>query len=524
MYRCPGNFRVFRHTRAFERYPMRRFLSITAIAVTGLIVTGCSTTAGDLDAAPDAAESNSDATIDVQFTIEPTNLDITSTSGAALQQLLISNVYEGLISKNADGEYIPALATDWTVSDDALTYTFELADAAFHDGSPVVVGDIVASLDAARGAESVNPDAKRMTLVETVSAVDDDTVEITLSDRDTYFLDTLAVTSAGMIVPADDDTDRANTSNGTGPYTVAQWNKGSTITLERNDEYRGDAPMNKTVVFHYIAEATTAMNALSTGEIDVLTAASAETLAFFEGDDAVDITAGDSTSWMTLGMNNANPVLANANVRRAINMGIDKAGLITVIGGNAVEVGSMAVPSDPWYSDLTDINAYDPEGARELLTGIDPSELAFTLTVANTYDTKISEYIAAQLGEFGINVTIDTVEFATWLERAYKQKEYDLTMVLHVDPTTLTYYGNPDYYWNYDNAQAQQLASAAKSAASTQERDEKMAELAELIAEDAASGWLYSPQTMVVASTDVSGYPVDRIANRFPVSGMTAVN
>jgi peptide/nickel transport system substrate-binding protein len=498
---------------------MRRFLPITTLALTGLVVTGCATNA----TAPAAVESDSDASIDVQFTIEPTNLDITSTSGAALQQLLISNVYEGLISKDADGNYIPALATEWTVSDDALTYTFELGDATFHDGSPVDVDDVVASLDAARGAESVNPDAKRMTLIDTVTAVDDE-IEITLSARDTYLLDTLSITSAGMIVPADDETDRANATNGSGPYTVAQWNKGSTITLERNDDYWGEAPKNKSVTFHYMTEATTAMNALSSGEVDVLTSATAETVDFFAGDDAVQVTAGDSTSWMTLGMNNAHPVLANADVRRAINMGIDKAGLINVIGGHAVEVGSMAVPSDPWYSDLTDINAYDPEGARELLDDIDPSDLALTLTVANTYDTKISEYIAAQLSEIGINVTIDTVEFPTWLEQAYKQKQYDLTMVLHVDPTTLTYYGNPDYYWNYDNAEAQELASAAKSAATLEERDEKMAELAELVADDAASGWLYSPQTMVVAATDVAGYPVDRIANRFPVSGITAAD
>jgi peptide/nickel transport system substrate-binding protein len=458
----------------------------------------------------------------VQFSLEPTNLDITSTSGAALQQLLISNVYEGLISKNADGEYVPALATDWSVSDDGLVYSFTLRDAVFNDGSSLVVEDVVTSLDAARGSDSVNPDAKRMTSVSSITALDDDTVEITLIDRDTYFLDTLSITSAGMIVPADDSTDRANTTNGTGPYTVSQWNKGSTITLERTDEYWGDTPLNKTVVFHYMNDATTAMNALSTGEVDVLTSAPAETVDYFQGDDSVTITDGDSTSWMTLGMNHENPVLANVDVRRAINMGIDKAGLINAIGGNAIEVGSMVVPSDPWYSDLTDINAYDPDGARELLSGVNPADLAFTLTVSNTYDTKIAEYIAAQLGEIGFDVTIDTVEFSTWLDQAYKQKKYDLTMVLHVDPTTLTYYGNPEYYWNYDNAEAQALSATAKSAATLEDRDEKLASLAELVADDAASGWLYSPRTMVIASPEVSGYPVDRIANRFPVAGITA--
>lgn len=501
---------------------MRRTVPVIAIALTGFLLAGCASASDSVPGADPAEAVDTDATIDVQVGLEPTSLDITTTSGASLQQLLIGNVYEGLVAKDAAGEIVPGLASAWSVSDDGLRYSFDLRQAQFHDGSELTVDDVVASLDAARAPESLNPDAKRMASVSTVTAIDADTVEVTLASRDIGFLDTLSITSAGMIVNDGESADLANTTNGTGPYGVSQWNKGSTITLERADGYWGDAPQNQSVVFHYITDATTAMSALAAGEVDILTNATAETVAYFDGKDDVTVTAGESTSWMTLGMNSASGALADATVRQAINRGIDKAGLIQALGGNAIEVGSMIVPSDPWFSDLTGVNSYDPDAARELLSDIDPATLTFTLTVANNYDTKISEYVAAQLAEIGITVTINTVEFSSWLDSVYKKKEYDLTLVLHVDPSTLSYYGNPAYYWNYDNAEAQQLAAQAKEAASFDERDENLAALAELVAADAASGWLYSPQTMVVASTAVSGYPVDRIANRFPVSGITA--
>ena len=494
---------------------MRRPLALTAVALSGILLAGCAST-------PETptADVNTDATINIQVGLEPTSLDVRSTAGASLQQLLIGNVYEGLVARIPGGEVEPALATVWTVSDDGLTYSFDLRDAVFHDGAPLTVDDVVSSLEAASAEGSLNPDAKKMTGVASVAAVDDDTVEIALDARDINFLDTLASTG-GLIVRANESADLANVTNGTGPYGVDQWNKGATIALERFDDYWGDAPLNRTVVFHYIAEPTTALNALATGEVDILTGATAETVEYFEGEGEMVIIAGEATSWMTLGMNSGSGPLADVDVRRAINMAVDKEGLVEALGGYASIPSSLTATTDPWYTDLSDVNPYDPEAARALLAEAGYTDLGLTLTVANNYDTKISEYVAAQLAEVGISLDIVSVEFSTWLEQVYNGKEYELTLVLHVDPWTLTYYGNPDYYWNYDDTTAQQLVVAARKAADFAERDALLSELAVRVAEQAASGWLYSPQSMVIATPAVTGYPVDRIANHLPVSEIT---
>lgn len=147
--------------------------------------------------------------------------------------------------------------------------------------------------------------------------------------------------------------------------------------------------------------------------------------------------------------------------------------------------------------------------------------LSLTLTVSNTYDTIITEFIAAELAKVGVEVKIDQVEFATWLDEAFTKKNYELTMVLHVDPSTLSYYGNPAYYWNYDNAEVQQLVADANTAASEADRDKNLSEVAKIVAEDSASDWLYSPQTLIVADSALGGYPTSRIANNLALSGIT---
>lgn len=496
------------------------------IIVSSLALAACSsnsssagTTAAESTTSVEAAAYDPDATVDIQVGLEPTSLDVSTTSGAALEQILIPNVYEGLVDRTAEGEYEPALAEDWEVSDDGLTYTFTLREATFHNGSAVEASDVVWSLNTARAEDSVNPDASRLARVAEVTAVDESSVAVVLSERDINFLDALT-TNAGVILDEQADTDLASASNGTGPYTVAQWNQGSTLTLERYDDYWGETAHNAEVVFHFIDDASTAANALSAGEIDIFTTSSADTTPLFEEDDGFTITEGDSTSWMTLGFNASTAPFDDVNVRRAVRMAIDKEGMIEILGGQAIEVGGMSVPSDPWYEDLTDIDAYDPEAARELLDGAGIDTLQVTFRVANTYDTRIGEYIVAQLAEVGIEVTIETMEFSTWLEDVFQGGDYQMTMVLHVDPWMVNNYGNADYYWHYDDATAQELVVEARQSQTMEERDEVMQELVRYVSEQAASDWLYSPTTVVVASADVTGYPVDRIANRLPVSSI----
>lgn len=498
----------------------RTFRAVPLLAVTGLVLTGCAGTAASPGSASASPEADTAASVHIQVGLEPTSMDVSTTSGAALEMLLIPNVYEGLVDSDGEGGFEPALASEWSMSDDGMVYDFTIRDGVtFHSGEPMTVDDVVWSLERVIADDSTNPDAGLLAGVESVAARGEDGVTIELARPDSEFLEALT-SNAGVVLEEGSSVDLANQTNGTGPYTLSQWNKGATASLARFDEYWGEPARNAEAVFHFMSDATTAATALQAGEIDILSTSTAETTPIFEGDENFTVTEGDSRSWMTLGINHAAPPLDDVRVRQALRQAIDKDGLIQVLGGQAIRVGSMAGPADPWYEDLTDIDAYDPEGARALLAEADAQDLELTLRVSNTYDSRISEYIAAQLTEVGVTVNIEQLEFSTWLEDVFQGKNYELSMVLHVAPALAKNYSNPNYYWNYDDATAQQLAADAKVATSADERNGLLAELARHISEQAASDWLYSPVTKVIARAGVSGFPVDGLANRMPVSGI----
>ena len=503
----------------------RTFRVVPLIAITGLLLAGCASAADGpgpaAGSSPSAGgEADTEASVHIQVGLEPTSMDVSTVSGAALEMLLIPNVYEGLVDSDGEGGFEPALASEWTMSEDGRVYDFTIRDdVSFHSGEPLTVDDVVWSFERAIADDSTNPDAGLMADVESVVVDGDDGVTITLAKPDSEFLEALT-SNAGIVFEEGSTVDLANQTNGTGPYTLAQWNQGSTASLARFDGYWGEPARNAEAVFHFMTDATTAATALQAGEIDILTSSTAETTPLFEGDDGFTITEGDSRSWMTLGINHAAEPLDDVRVRQALRQAIDKDGLIQVLGGQAVRIGSMAGPSDPWYEDLTDIDAYDPENARELLAEAGAENLELTMRVSNTYDSRISEYIAAQLGEVGVTVNIEQLEFSTWLEDVFQGKDYELSMVLHVAPALAKNYSNAEYYWNYDDATAQQLAADAKVATSADERNALLADLARHISEQAASDWLYSPVAKVVARAGVSGFPVDGLANRMPVSGI----
>src|SRR5690606_8984699 len=133
--------------KGFPHMIRRTALAAAALLAAGaLVLTACT---GGSDPAPDSTEvtADPDASGAIRLVLEPGNLDIRETAGAALDQILIDNIYQGLVSRTADQEIVPALATDYDVSPDGLTYTFTLREGVtFHDGQELTPADVVWSL------------------------------------------------------------------------------------------------------------------------------------------------------------------------------------------------------------------------------------------------------------------------------------------------------------------------------------------------------------------------------------------
>ncbi|WP_433585171.1 ABC transporter substrate-binding protein [Microbacterium hydrocarbonoxydans] len=478
------------------------------ILVAALALAGCSSSSG-------TPTDSADATIRIGSLYEPVNLSNVAGGGQGVTEALTGNVYEGLYKLTDDGEVEPLLAESAEVSDDGLTYTITLKDGvSFHSGKALTSADVKASVEAVTAEDSQSARKSAFEVISSIETPDEATVVFTLSQRSISFLYNLSYV---WIVNAD-ATDLETTEDGTGPYTLDEWKKGSTLTLDRWDDYWGDAAKNAEVVYTYFTDATAENNALLTGEIDLITSVqSPDALDQFTGDDYV-IAEGTSTTKELLAFNDRVAPFDNALVRKAIYSAVDTKKLLNSIWGDyGTLIGSMVPPTDPWYEDLTAVNPYDVDLAKqELAEAGYPDGFEFTLDTPS-YDPHpaVAEFLQSQLAEVGITVKINTISADEWYTKVFKEQDFQATLQEHVNDRDVVWYGNPDFYWGYDNADVQQWVSEAEQATSTDEQTALLKKVNEQIAADAASVWLYLYPQIVVASSDLSGYPVNGLNSQF---------
>ena len=479
------------------------------IVATALVLAGCSSSTP-------SAEDSADATIAIGSLYEPQNLSNTQGGGQGVTEAFNGNVYEGLYRLTDAGEVEPLLAASEEVSEDGLTYTITLRDdVTFHSGKKLTSADVKASVEAVTAEDSKSARKSSFSVISDIETPDDSTVVFTLSQRSISFLYNLAYI---WIVNAEAE-DLTTSEDGTGPYTLDEWKQGSTLTLTRWDDYWGEPAANGEVVFTYFTDATAQNNALLTGEIDVITSVqSPDALEQFASNDDYTISEGTSTTKELLAFNDRVAPFDDALVRQAIYSAIDTEKLLTSVWGDyGTLIGSMVPPTDPWYEDLTDVNPYDVDLAKQQLAEAGyPDGFEFTLDTPS-YDPHpvVAEFLQSQLADVGITVNINTISADEWYTKVFQERDFEATLQEHVNDRDVVWYGNPDFYWGYDDAQVQQWVAEAEQAATTEEQTALLKQVGEKIAADAASVWLYLYPQIVVASSDLSGYPVNGLNSQF---------
>lgn len=496
----------------------RRLALVSVIAATAVILSACTGTAAPEPGATSTGAPDPDATLQVGLVLEPTNLDIRHTSGAALEQILIDNIYEGLVSRTQDNEIEGRLASDYEVSSDGLTYTFTLNDGVtFHNGTALTSADVVSSFETVRTDATVQGNAE-FADVASITAPDDATVEITLNTPNQNFL--FALTGpAGLVFQTGDTTDLKTAENGTGPFTLTRWNKGSAITFSRNDSYWGEKAGVAEVEFQYIPDFTAGVNTALDGGVQVLTAVDPNLVSQFDGTDFT-LTTGRTTDKATLAFNNKKAPLDDVRVREALRLAIDHEALVEAVGAGTTLFGPIP-ELDPGYEDLSDVISYDPEKAKELLKEAGQEDLELTLTIPSFYGTTVPKVLISDFAKVGVTLDVDSVEFPAWLEDVYTNHDYDLSFVLHVEPRDFGNFANPDYYFGYDNPEVQSLYTKALQTVDADASAKLLAQAAKLVSEDHAADWLYNGETITAVSPLVTGFPKDSINSRIDLAGVT---
>jgi peptide/nickel transport system substrate-binding protein len=465
-----------------------------------------------------SSSSEGDQAVEIGSLYEPQNLSNVKGGGQGVTEAFNGNVYEGLFKLTDDGEVEPLLAESNTVSDDGLTYTFTLRDGVtFHSGKELTSADVKASIEAVLAEDSQSARKSSFGSVSTIETPDDSTVVVTLAERSISFVYNLSYV---WIVNAE-ATDSETTEDGTGPYTLDEWKRGSSLALTAYDDYWGDAPATDDVVFTYFTDATALSNALLTGEVDIVTSVqSPDALTQFADNADYVVSDGDSTTKEILVFNDRVAPFDNVDVRKAVYSAIDRKKLLNSIWGDyGTLIGSMVPPTDPWYEDLTEENPYDVELAKELLaSGGQPDGFEFTLDTPS-YDPHpaVAEFVKSELAKIGVTVNINTISSDEWYTKVYKAKDFTATLQEHVNDRDVVWYGNPDFYWGYNNPQVTTWVDEAEASATTDEQTAKLKQVNEQIAADAASVWLYLYPQIVVAASGVSGYPVNGLNSQFYV-------
>lgn len=493
-------------------------LAIITIAVVSAIF--ATFTGGPRQSTPNAANTVSHKTVTIGLKLAPTNLDIRNQSGSSLDQLLIGNVYEGLVARNAKNQVSPSLAKSWEVSKNGLRYTFHLRkNAAFSNGHKLTAKDAAWSFNELvskqyRGSNMVGK-------VESAKAKDDYTFEITLKEPNAKLLWALCSRS-GLVFDRNASYDAKTQAVGSGPYLIDKFVPNDRVVLKANPRYKGIHPAKTSkIVVRYFVDDNAAVDALSSGAVQALAPISGQLAKPFKDDTKrYVVRAGNGTDKFVLAMNMKGERTKDKRVREAIRYAIDHKQIIASRGGTDVALGGPIPSLDPGYEDLTKLYPHDLRRAKALMkeAGFDESHpLQLSLTYPNIYGTQLGDQLRSQLKPAGIDLKVNVVEFTTWLQDVYKNKQYDLSMVDHNESHDFGQWADPTYYYGYDNKQVQDLYAKAMLSASESDSAKLLAEAARIISKDAPADWLFNYRVVTAKVKALEGMPFDMNQELLPL-------
>ncbi|TYR32448.1 ABC transporter substrate-binding protein [Mesorhizobium microcysteis] len=431
----------------------------------------------------------------IGMVLEPPHLDPTAGAAAAIKEVGYANVFEGLTRIGPDGSVQPGLAESWEISDDGKVYTFKLhTGVKFHDGADFSAEDVKFSIDRAMAEDSVNPQKGLYSAIQSVEVVDSATVVVNLKHPQGAFLWNMGWGEAAIVSPASADGNKERPI-GTGPFKFDNWAKGSSITLVKNPDYWGEEVALDRAEFRIIPDSAAAIPALLSGDVHAFSNMPVgDALPQIESDPRFKVVIGSTEGETVLSTNNKKEPFDKLEVRQAIAHALNREEIIQgVPPGLGVPIGSHFAPHHPAYIDLTGTYPYDPEKAKELLAqaGL-PDGFSATLKLPPpSYARDGGQIIASQLRQVGINLEIIPLEWADWLSQVFTDKNYDLSIVSHVEPMDIGIYARPDYYFQYENPEFNAVMEELEVTTDEAKRNELYGKAQTILAQDAAVGFLF---------------------------------
>ena len=498
---------------------MKKSKTLFTLLIAGALMASCGGAKESNDGGKDNTKT-AERPLTVAMATEIDSLDpFNATAGDT--KTVMDQIFDGLLDVDEDGNLVPDLAESYEISKDGLTYTFKLKEGVkFHDGSDFSADDVYYTYDKLSGLSSGEPMSSKFSVIKEMEVISPTEIKMTLDAVNNSF-----IYLQNQPIVKKDYEDNQTKPLGTGPYKFVSYTPGEGMVMERFDDYhrKDHVAKIKQVNVVRIADNQALVMALNNGEVDLASKLTADELE--QVSESTDSYSHPQNLVQLLGLNNKVKPFDDIRVRQAIAHAIDKDELIeAVAGGKASKIYSSFSPAlKDFYNDLEEMYPTDVEKAKELLAEAGyPDGISFTMTVPSDYKFHMdtAELIQAQLKKAGINATIDPIEFSTWLDRVYKDRDYETTIagfIGYTDPIRVLdrYVSTNDK--DYLNYESEEYDKAITNAMETLDRDElikNVKDAQEIIARDCAAVFLQDPNDNIVLNNQYTGlktYPVQKL-------------
>lgn len=435
-------------------------------------------------------------------------------SAAAGNIEAFGQLYARLLRKDPEGQLQPGLAESWEISEDGLTYTFELREAQFSDGTPITADDVAFSLNrVAKDPASAYPAAYAP--VEEFAALDADTVQLTLKHPSAPMLSYMEIFNAGIVSKDDVEARGAEAFSEqpvtSGPFMVESWRPNDRLTLAANPNYwREGFPKVAGADLIEVGDANTRSTMIMAGEVDVNRGVPWAQIAEIDAAPRADVKLEPSTVVYGVMPNHAVAPFDNIKIRKAASMALNREAITKAVSLGHATVATSTLPNAlRFHTDDVAPPAYDPTAARAMLEEEGALGTEITLMITPSAE-QVATLLKAQWDAVGFKTTVELVDAGLWWSNL-TSSSYQVTVSWWYneteDPDLAVRWavcgvcGNNSYYTNYSNDRVNELVEAALQETDEVKRGEMYEEIQRISTEEMAQIPLYySPFANAYAS------------------------
>ncbi|GAA3410231.1 ABC transporter substrate-binding protein [Paenibacillus hodogayensis] len=514
----------------------------TTIMAGALVLSGCSAkpsaqpegsappTGSTAQTPANPANIDTNATINLATNAEP-NFNPWSPTGYAESQPITEILFDGLTKWGKDYQPVPALASDWKVADDGMSWTFNLRQGVnWSDGKPFTADDVAYTFnEIVLKKELGASNSSNFVDVEKVVAVNPNQVQFVLKKPWSSLPNYLAWYA--KILPKHifegQDPWKLTSFNkekpvGTGPYMLSKYMAGQHVELERNPNYYEGAAKIAKVIVSIVPDSNTQIAQLLSGTLSMVNVTDPTLMEKLKSNPNLTVNELADNNYYWVALDFTQERFQDVRVRQALLYAIDRDAIIKGVlkGYGKVATGPIAPIQEKYYNKNVKTYGYDPEKAKALLkeAGYTPGADGFLQKDGKTFEINMpagqygvlvqaSQLVQDYWQKIGIKINLQVIDWNTYVQKVVGNRQYDATLCwwrAPVDPDVLAYYhsssaGKGNNIPNYKNPALDKLLEAGRSAKTTEERVKIYNDVQAMTAEELPYLYLWYP-TLAVAT------------------------